>query len=714
MVIFRDIVTKGRVAMSVGNGLFLRVTGNAELEQTFMRLLLVVSGLIYGLVVSATEVFEEGYLDPIIKVGYFYTAFSIVCILHVYFYPQGIKYRHSVYMSIDILVTSIVMHVFGKYGAPFFVFYLWMTVGNGFRYGYRELILCAGLSLCCFLVVCINTPYWMREYYLAMTGVMLLSIIPLYVALMLNRLQNEKERAEAANREKSRFLANVSHEIRTPLNAVMGFSSLLGKVVEKPERDRIVAHINDASKSLMSLVGGVLDFSRIEAGHVQLKREKFDLYHLVYSVASMLSIQAEEKGVRFVTDLDVSVPPFVQGDAGRLRQVLVNLLGNAIKFTNVGEVRLKVSKQCSGLSACRVLFEVSDTGIGISTDMQSRIFDRFRQADDSVQRKYGGTGLGTAIAKRLVELMGGNIGVESEEFQGSRFWFDIPLSAMSTATPDKGSVKIRIPDYFIVTGACDTTLGENVVPGMQAAVEGAVESYSDWSSFKAMKRNMAGRCLLVDCQGLHAAEVDALVREEGGKPGACLIAYHPEIHLQDKYLRSGFHVVVSSFEHINNALHYGACIKQAGRATQKAAEDQANLLAQHGDLRVLVADDCRMNRYVMKDMLNQLGIAPDIAASGNAALEQLQTNEYDIIMLDIQMPGLSGFDVIKQYRKLHPAAESVPIVVITGDATQEVYDECAELGVSRFLLKPVDHSKLLHAIASLVPVPGRAHTAQPV
>jgi CheY-like chemotaxis protein len=153
---------------------------------------------------------------------------------------------------------------------------------------------------------------------------------------------------------------------------------------------------------------------------------------------------------------------------------------------------------------------------------------------------------------------------------------------------------------------------------------------------------------------------------------------------------------------------------QAGRTAEKTVEDYTHLLSQHGDLRVLVADDCRMNRYVMKDMLNQLGVSPDIAASGNAALEQLRSNEYDIIMLDIQMPGLSGFDVIKEYRQLHPAAESVPIVVITGDATQEVYDECVQLGVSRFLLKPVDQSKLVHAISGLISTTASSHTPQPV
>jgi len=552
-----------------------------------------------------------------------------------------------------------------------------------------------------------------RDYHLAVTGIMLLSIIPLYVALMLNRIQKEKERAEAANKEKSRFLANISHEIRTPLNAVMGFSSMLSKAVEKSEQDRIVAHINDASRSLMSLVGGVLDFSRIEAGHVQLKREKFDLYNLVYSVASMLSIRAEEKGVRFVADLDVSVPRYALGDAGRLRQVLVNLLGNAIKFTNVGEVRLKVSKQCPGLSAGRIYFEVSDTGIGISKDMQSRVFERFRQADDSVQRKYGGTGLGTAIAKRLVELMGGEIGLESKEFQGSRFWFDIPITAMSPGVPEKEHRKKRLPDYFIITKTGQADIGNNTVPGMQAVVAGSAGSYADWPSFKAADINMTGRCLLVDCQGLNMTDIEMLVQDKGG-PGACLIAYHPESRLRDTYLHSGFHIVMNSFGHLDNALHYGSCIMQASRTSQKTVEDDARLLAQHNDLRVLVADDCRMNRYVMKDMLNQLGVAPDIAASGDAALQQLQSNEYDIIMLDIQMPGLSGFDVIKEYRKLHSVAGSVPIVVITGDATQEVYDECIQLGVSRFLLKPVDPGKLVHAIASLVSTPCKAHTPQPV
>jgi two-component system sensor histidine kinase RpfC len=676
--------------MNVGSRLFHMAQKNAELEQAGMRLLLVLAGVAYTLFLVTTEKVNGGLYHPVVILGMCYVAFSLVIILQTYLYPKKAQWRHTLYMSLDVLLVCALLYFLDEYGVPFF----------------------AVLSLFGFVFVTRTTVFWDEELLFAVTGIILLSVIPLYVSIMLKRLQTEKERAEAANKEKTRFLANVSHEIRTPLNAVMGFSSMLGKAEEKSEQDRIVSHINDASRSLMSLVGGVLDFSRIEAGHVQLKRDAFDLYNLVYSVASMLSIQTEEKGVRFVTDLDVSIPTLIMGDSGRLRQVLVNLLGNAIKFTNVGEIRLKVSKQCSGLSACRICFEVSDTGIGISKDMQSRIFERFRQADDSVQRRYGGTGLGTAIAKRLVELMGGNIGVESEEFQGSRFWFDIPLSTMLTGVRDTGDGNVRQPEYFIITTACNSEAGRDAVPGIQAAVAGAAGRYSDWSSFRSAKTHMAGCCVLVDCSVLDEKDVDTIIQQEG-KTGTYLIAYHPEIRQRDKYLRSGFHVVVSNLDYFNNALHYVTCIRQAGKTAGKTADDHTYSDRQRNNLRVLVADDCRMNRYVMKGMLSQMGVTPDIVESGNAALMQLGDNEYDIIMLDIQMPGLSGFDVIKEYRRLHPSSEHVPIVVITGDATQEVYDECVQLGVSRFLLKPVDPGKLVNVISGLASAPANPHTPHP-
>ena len=406
---------------------------------------------------------------------------------------------------------------------------------------------------------------------------MLLSIIPMYVAIMLKRLQEEKEKAEQANREKTRFLANVSHEIRTPLNAVVGFSSVLEFETDRKKQAKLACGIRDASASLMSLVEGVLDFSRIEAGHVEINPEPLDLHDLVHSVAGMFSMQAERSGVQCVTDVDVALPQYVAGDIDRLRQILVNLMGNAVKFTTEGEVRLRVGMLQTESHGEQIQFEVIDTGIGIPEPVQSRIFERFLQADDSVQRRYGGTGLGTAIAKRLVDLMDGQIGVESEEHKGSRFWFRIPFVAAEVSDVSKA-------------GSCDPWQGD---------------------------------------VGLQLDESDRL--------------------------------------------------------------------------NVLVTDDCRLNRRVMKAMLDDIGVDSDFASSGPMALEKLRDSAYDLLMLDIQMPGMSGFDVIELYRSRNTSGKTIPILVVTGDATAEIYDKCDELGVSQFLLKPVNHQKLRQALARLVP-----------
>ena len=566
--------------MEFGKKLLQEVSRDVELEQAGMRLLLVFSGVLYTVFLALMGKLEGGFSHPVILLGASYTVFSLIIILQTYLYPDGARWRHTAYMACDVALVCVLLYLLGEYGVPFFAVYLWLTVGNGFRYGYKELNLCAIMSLTGFIIVVNVTPFWDEELLFTIMGIILLSIIPMYVAIMLKRLQEEKEKAEQANREKSRFLANVSHEIRTPLNAVVGFSSVLERETDRKKQAKLACSIRDASTSLMSLVEGVLDFSRIEAGHVEINSEPLDLHDLVHSVAGMFSMQAEQSGIQCVTDIDAALPQHVTGDIDRLRQILVNLMGNAVKFTTKGEVRLRVGRQHTEAHGEQIQFEVIDTGIGIPGPVQSRIFERFLQADDSVHRRYGGTGLGTAIAKRLVDLMDGQIGVESEEHKGSRFWFRIPLLAAQGAD---GSV----------TDSCDTLQGDVSLP-----------------------------------------------QEERNR------------------------------------------------------------------LNVLVTDDCRLNRRVMKAMLDDIGVDSDFASSGPMALEKLRDSAYDLLALDIQMPGMSGFDVIELYQSRNTTGKLVPILVVTGDATAEIYDRCNELGVSQFLLKPVDPEKLRHALANLVPPAG--------
>jgi len=682
--------------MGKGQALF-GASINLELEQTFLRLLLVLIGTVYGLVINYWGVFDEGYLTSVVALGYFYVIVSVVSILHVYLRPDGHKWRHSAYMCVDILVTCIVMHYFGEYGAPFFVFYVWLTVGNGFRYGYMELILCAGLSLCGFVIMCLFTPYWREEYLLSASGVMLLSIIPMYVAIMLKRLQEAKDFAEQANKEKTRFLANVSHEIRTPLNAVMGFSEILDSETDRVMQAQLTRNIKDASASLKSLIEGVLDFSRIESGHVRIEEEAFNLYGLVYSIEGMFSMQAEQGGVRYITDMDVTLSPYVCGDVDRLRQILVNLVGNAVKFTSVGEIKIRVSKFQAGGNDERILFEVIDTGIGIPASMQSRIFEQFRQADDSVQRRYGGTGLGTSIAKCLVDLMSGQIGVESEENKGSRFWFHIPLVEV---TAEQRTTSVSDDEW---PGCCvvGTRLSQDTFP----AALPAMRVFKDWDELDKSNIVPGECCVIVDCQAVTQGEIGGITRA-GHKAGTCLVALHEDKHKHGDYLRAGFHLAINTYEHIENVLSYAARILDTC-TRNNLKEDLARYLKDGEKLSVLVTDDCRLNRHVMKAMLDDMGgVESDFASSGPMALEKLRSGTYDLMVLDIQMPGMSGFDVIELYKARNSEEKVIPIIVVTGDATVEVYEKCDRLGVSRFLLKPVDQDKLRYALTSLITLGG--------
>lgn len=547
-------------------------TRNVELEQTCLRLLLVACCVLYGFVLLKLQKLESSYMSPLFIMGYIYIIFSILTIAQAYVDAKKSHWRHSLYMVLDVLLVTVLLRSFGEYGLPFFVIYLWLTVGNGFRYGYREMILCAMLTLSGYIVVVTTTPYWQEHMLIASLGFLHLTIIPFYVAILLERLQTEKLRAEIATNEKSRFIANISHEIRTPLNAIIGFSELIrsGK-----SSDKHIKGIQESADVLMSLVNGVLDFSRIEAGHIKLVNAVADVSEIVDSVDAIFALQAETKGIILESDIASDVPEHFICDAGRLRQILANLLGNAVKFTDRGEVRLVVNCEKSKEGAGFLRFSVIDTGIGIQQEALPFIFERFRQADDSAQRRYGGTGLGTAIARHLVELMGGEIGVESTFGKGSCFWFRIPL-----ALPARGSVV--------------------------------------WD---------------------------------------------------------------------NEKIQYDAAALQIypGRP-----------------LRVLVAEDSEINRQVLSGMLDLLSVDFSMASSGPSALEMVSACQPDMIMLDIQMPGMSGLDVIREYHRCSSPAERVPVVIITGDATADIRQECEHLGVWSFLTKPVELGQLYEVLSAYV------------
>jgi two-component system sensor histidine kinase RpfC len=554
------------------------------------------------------------------------------------------------------------------------------------------------MSFFSFIILVTTTPFWLNEVLLTTTCMILLSVIPLYVAIMLKRLQYEKQRAEVANIEKSRFLANISHELRTPLNAIVGFSGLMDKVTDEAQKVQLVKRIQDASASLLALVEDVLDFSRIESGRVELVNETVNIFKLAVSIEGMFESQAHQKNVKLYLDISSGVSPIIRSDGQRLRQILINLVGNAVKFTHQGRVLIRISKS-DVESASALHVEVIDTGEGIPADIQPYIFERFRQADDSVSRRYGGTGLGTSIAKHLVELMGGEIGLESEFGRGSRFWFRIPVE-ISTQTKEGITILPPSTVIFIVTNDAERNAQITQAIADLADTAYIFKSISEHEAVRLDAALVPACCIIADCGSLS----DNIIRQLAStsrKNASFYIAYDSGKYERLSLLEMGYQQIISNRSGLGNALTYAAIRFEAGKVIDKTTDFR---FAENGDhaKRVLVAEDSDMNRHVFKGILEYMGLDVNFANTGIEALKRLKEEVFDLLIVDIQMPGMSGFEVISRCKTLLSGESRIPIVVVTGDVTKEVQDECNELGVDRFLSKPVESERLRGVIYELL------------
>jgi two-component system sensor histidine kinase RpfC len=501
-------------------------------------------------------------------------------------------------MLADYTAMGGVMYLQGETASPLYAAYLWVTIGNGMRYGPRYLFSATALAALSFAIMMRTTPYWLQNPYLSWGLLLGLVAVPLYFASLLRALTHAIEDARRANLAKSRFLANMSHEFRTPLNGLSGMSELLASTRLDSEQRGYVETIQAASRSLMSLVEDVLDISAIEAGKLKLKLEEFDLRGLLDEIELILRPDARSRQLHYVVDVSAEVSPRLRGDPGHLRQVLLNLLSNAIKFTPAGEVRLHVGlAESYGTARQRLRFTVSDTGIGIPATARAKLFEAFEQADNSLSRKHGGTGLGTTIAKGLTEAMGGSIGFESSENIGSRFWVELPFE----------------------------------LPGAPAAASTPVAA---------------------------SGQAGTAEREAGqAVPGANIIAF------ADPFLRH--------------------------RARVKP-------------LYVLIADDHAANRMVLQGVLQKAGHRVLMVDDGEAALDALAVDAFDLAIVDLHMPSLSGIDLLRQLQVMEAGGqERTPVVVLSADATPESVQACTGAGARAFIAKPFSVARLLDAIAEI-------------
>ena len=708
---------------------------STELEQSLVRILIATGLIIY--LVYKNQVTDESQLNLSNHFQWIATVFMLAAItisLCIIKWPENSIFRHVVAIFLDMGALTYILIEAEEHASPFYAIYLWLIIGYGFRFGKKYLFIALCLALIGFGFVVYSIPFWKNNIYLSLGLWLCMLMNSLYLNTLLGRLYKALDQAEIANRAKRHFISSISHELRTPLNAIIGMVDLMESSPLNKEQKEMLDCMSTTSQVMLSQIEDVLDFAKIEAGKMTIEKSEFDLYQLVFSIIDIFRYQINPNKVSLNPVIACDVPQFLIGDERHIRQIMVNLIGNAVKFTERGQITIRIKKIEQGKNLTLLRFFIIDTGIGIAYHAQPSIFDSFKQADESTARRYGGTGLGTAICQQLVKLMHGKIGFSSEPDLGSEFWFDLPFETPSDLSEENSQLiqgeKIHIflmsnqenniknikhcfSKYQVeiicmpLSGLSATELSKKIkdhgeINLLMIDFPMSIAGYCDNDDKELVKNIMHSLSIaektasitsaLIIPDGLSSKLADELIIALGltavltAPINEIAIENYVQLHLAANAINENKSIAQELHDNKNEASH------------DRLIQTQYELAKAH----ILIAEDNPVNRKVLQKILDRAGYHYSIAKDGDEALDLIDKTKFDAIVLDMNMPGMSGLEIARIYNIISGKDERAPMIMFSANVTPDAKESSLKAGVDEFLPKPIKIDTFLNVLNKLL------------